>query len=313
MRHPVSKKSRDVGLAEHRYVSQDQLAYRQKLAGHMREIAAMNESDWILPGYDEIDRKRLALRRQANRLEICGLRYAITVCGQCYQPLLGPQRCECRICDSCAKKYAGRVWHRMADLAKTLQPKDGKQLMLLTLTKKTHPLYWPTSSEARLLFRQARKLINKLYPKRDGCGAFAVMEVGSNHNLHIHALVYGRFVYQEAISALWLKLTGDSDIVHIEAARNPKQGVSYLLKYVTKPKKDADTKELARYLNLLIGVRRIHTYGVFYNYSLLKKAGTRCPLCNGKLRLSGFDPGPYVPVNALFFEEALKMAKTSVN
>lgn len=307
-------KTRDVGLAEDRYRTPEELVHRRQVASAMRYIASLNESRWILKGYEEIDRKRLSMRRQADRFETCGLQYAIVGCHDCKGPLVGPKRCEVRICESCARKFAAAVRTRIAEIAEELTPRKGKQLALLTLTKKTFPNYLPTSNEVRQLNRCARKLINEFWPKKDGGGGFAVLEVGDNNNLHIHALIYGRFVLQEVISKRWLELTGDSPVVDIRSLHKARTGIGYLLKYVAKPKKTDDPVELAHYLHLLIGIRRIHTYGVFYNrFRLRPSTGCPCPRCGGKLVLHDFRPGPEVPADALFWKEALQSHHRSVN
>jgi hypothetical protein len=299
--------SRDVGLAETRYVTPEAFEYRRQVAQCMREIAALNESSWILPGYEEIDRKRGMLRRQADRLETCGLEYAVVYCRDCSRPLLGSRRCECRVCPDCAKKYAARIRKHQQELIKRLQPTKTHRLAMLTLTKRTHPGYMPTSSQIKTCYQHVRSLMNSLYPKRLGCGGLAVLELGQNQNLHFHLIVYGYYVPQRKISDLWARLTGDSPVVHIQAVRNPRDALNYLLKYITKPRKSADPKETAYYLNLLLGLRRIRTYGIFYGCRLVAKPGCPCPVCGGKLRLHGFIPGPFVPETALFFEEALKL------
>lgn len=273
----------------------------------MRKIAAMNESKFILPGYRELDRKRIMLRRQADRYEACGLEYAIIGCKDCMRSFLGPRRCESRICEACARKYSAKVRQRQQKLMTKLQSTRRKRHAMLTLTKRTHTLYRPTTSDVRELFRNARKLITHFWPKRLGCGAFAVLEVGANWNLHIHVLLYGHFVPQSRISEYWEMLTGDSPVVDIRSVKKSRQGVNYLLKYITKPKKFNDPKETAQYLDLLLGVRRIRAYGIFYGQGLLPKTGCPCPLCGGKLQLQKFDPGPLVHGTALFFEEAFKM------
>lgn len=307
-------KTRDIGLAETRYRAPEELAQRIEVASAMRYIASLNESNWILKGYEEIDRKRLTLKRQADRYETCGLQYAIVRCRSCKNPLVGPKRCEVRICESCARKFAVAVRTRMEQIAKELTPRDGKRLAFLTLTKKTFPNYRPTSNEVRQLFRCARKLINGFWPKKNGGGGFAVFEVGDNDNIHIHALIYGQYVPQEIISRRWLELTGDSFVVHIRTVRSPRKGIGYLLKYVTKPKKTDNPLDLAYYLNLLIGIRRIHTYGVFYNRFRLRPAtGCPCPRCGGMLGLTGTTPGPHVPADALFWKEALESSNRRLN
>lgn len=305
---PLSIETRDVGLAENRYSTPEDLRYRHEVVWHIRNILSMRKPIPRSKGYRELNKRNMKLLRQVERFEICGIQYAIIDCQSCGHTYLGPMRCESRICDSCARKYGLRIRHKMNELIKNLRPKNGKKLMFLTLTKRTDPFNRPESSDAKKLFRDARKLINSLWPKKLGCGALGVLETGKNYNLHIHLLVYGHYVRQSEISKMWLDLTGDSSIVHIEAVRNPKIGVNYILKYVTKPENNYNPRELAIYLDLLIGVRRIHTYGIFYNYPLAKKIILGCLFCGARLRLRQADPGPLVPGRALFFDEAIKQA-----
>ena len=302
-----SQISRDVGLAGERYSSPESLSHRQSVASYIRMIASMNESMYRLPGYEEIDRKRGMLRRQAVRYEACGLEYAIIGCKECKQSFLGPKRCEIRICENCARKYSHKIRHRQMQIVKAVQTTKRKWFSFLTLTKKTHKLYRPTTSDVRELFRCARKRINHFWPKKYGCGAFAVMELGSNWNLHIHILLYGHFVKQSVLSDYWNDLTGDSPVVDIRTVKSPCDGVNYLLKYITKPKQFNDPEETAYYLDLLLGVRRIRAYGIFYGQGLLPNTACPCPLCAGKLQLLTFDQGPKVPKTALFFEEVFKV------
>jgi hypothetical protein len=141
-----------------------------------------------------------------------------------------------------------------------------------------------------------------------------VFEEGDNDNLHIHALIYGHYIPHKVISKRWLELTGDSFVIDIRTVRSPRKGIGYLLKYVTKPKKTNNPLDQAHYLNLLIGIRRIHTYGVFYNrFRLRPTTGCPCPLCGGKLGLCGIITGPLVPEDALFWKEALESPNRSVN
>lgn len=185
--------------------------------------------------------------------------------------------------------------------------------MFLTLTKKTRPGFSPQSSDIKLVFNQARKLINKFWPGKKGCGAFAVIEIGKNNNIHVHILVYGFYVPQKAISDAWLKITGDSSIVWIKQIHSAKKCIGYLLKYVTKPQDTDDPKALARFLDLMIGVRRIRTYGIFYNYALVAKSSGPCPLCGGNFFFCGFDDGRRVPKYALFYDEALMLVNAKEN
>ena len=102
-------------------------------------------------------------------------------------------------------------------------------------------------------------------------------------------------------------------MVRINAVRNKKAGVGYLLKYITKPKPHSCSEDTAYFLELLIGVRRIHTFGIFYNHVAMKRRGYPCPFCTGKLMHRCFDPGPLVPAKSLFWDEAMSLAEKYKN
>jgi hypothetical protein len=304
---------RDVGLAEHRYGRDADVAFRQAVAECIRKIAQQNHSDWALRSWKGHRRRELSLLSQADRYEICSMQYAKIGCTSCGRVFIGPRRCETRICESCAQKYAARIRGRQMAIAAHLVPKGGRRLLFLTLTQKTHPRYRPQSCDARRVFRNTRKLMNHFWPRKEGCGAFAVLEVGQDWNLHVHALVYGHYVPQEDISNLWLKLTGDSRVVWIKEARGAQKYINYLLKYIAKPPKFENPKKAAQYLDLMLGVRRVRTYGIYYNYPLARKDNCPCPFCGGKLGLCSFDVGLRIPSQALFFDEAFALAKAKVN
>lgn len=308
MDQPVTNIRRDLGLAEKRFLKPGESEQRMEVAEHIRQFAKSN-----YPAFRDKRRKRLSVKGQklcrfADRFEVCGKQYMMIQCIGCSQTIVLRRRCETRICDSCSKSYNAKVRRRQSQLIQHFPGKKNHWWMLVTFTKKTEPDYIPERSDAEKLFSHFRKLINEFWPKSKGCGSFAVLEIGENNNLHIHALVYGHFVLQKLLSKRWLRLTGDSQIVDIRSARNQRQCLSYILKYLTKQSKKSDPQALTNYLNLVIGLRRIRTYGVLYNFPLAFSEGCPCPLCKGKYLFKGFEDGRFVRIDALFFEEVLIVA-----
>ncbi|MEZ5360253.1 MAG: hypothetical protein R3F48_15655 [Candidatus Zixiibacteriota bacterium] len=308
MRQRSNKIYRNVGNAFDRYSSIEKAEFRGNVALQIKEIANgyMNIREF---NYRPLLHRAAKLYRQADRYAGCGTEYVVLGCGGCGSALIGPKRCESRICEDCARKYAARVRRRQIEIVKALSNKGKRRLMFLTLTKKTRPGFTPQSSDIRQIINDARKLFNNFWPRKNGCGAFAVVEIGGHQNIHIHALVYGFFVPQPQISALWQKITGDSFVVHIEQVRQPKRYIGYLLKYITKPPHSQDPKELANHIDLMMGVRRIRTYGIFYNCSLLCRESCPCPFCGGKFYFSRFESGKCVQIHALFYGEMTKVAE----
>ncbi|MCK5125756.1 MAG: hypothetical protein KAR42_05830 [candidate division Zixibacteria bacterium] len=312
MRQLINKNYRDVGYAFDRYSSNEKAEFRDSVAKHIKSIADGYLSIRHL-NFRPFLKRAAMLYRQAERYAGCGNEYVVVACGGCGNVLTGPKRCESRICEDCAKKYASRVRHRQLELAKALPNSGKRRLMFLTLTKKTRPGFSPQASDVKLIFNDARKLINRFWPGKQRCGAFAVIEIGSNQNIHIHALVYGFYIPQSRISSHWLKITGDSFVVHIEQVRQAKRYIGYLLKYITKPPHSKDPKELAKFIDLMMGVRRIRTYGIFYNCGLLHKESCPCPFCGGKFYYCRLDDGKMIPEHALFFKEMMQIVKENQN
>lgn len=307
---------RDTGLAETKYLVEGELEARREVARYIRIEAQANESEWALPGWARILRRNAMLRRQAERFEICRLQYSKIGCEDCGRIFIGPRRCEVRICEHCAKKWAFKLLQRQIAISKVLAPSaDRKRLMMVTVTLYRHPLYGPTDKDVDRLYRAFKKLMHILWPAKMGCGAFAVLEVGKKFNLHIHALVYGYPVNKFRFSELWEKLTKDSRIVRIREVKTPDRTIGYLLKYITKPDSNKNPQRTAKWLSLQIGRRRVRTYGIFYGkVKLFSPAkGCPCPVCKGKLGLIGFDSGKRIPPTALSWGEAFKLAETKEN
>ncbi len=307
---------RDLGLAEHKYLAEGELEYRLEVARMIRLQAGNLAPDLASRDKEKFYRYRRMLRKQADRLENCRLQYAKVGCTQCLRLYIGPRRCEVRICEHCAKKFAAKLRKRQVDLSKLLPPTaDGRRAMFLTVTLFRHPNHAPTQRDIDRIFTAFKRLMHALWPTNKGCGALAVLEIGEKFNLHIHALVYGHYVNRYKLSRLWHECTGDSKVVHIKQVTKLKGCISYLLKYITKPDPRKDPERAAKWLALLIGQRRVRTYGVFYGKVKLfaPVRGCPCPYCQGKLCWNGYDDGRCLPKEALLWEEAFALTALTKN
>jgi len=128
-----------------------------------------------------------------------------------------------------------------------------------------------------------------------GAGFIACIELGAgNNNLHLHAITYGPITPWESIRNAWKKITGDSWMTDIRAAKGDlKRIAAYILKYITKPPVHDSYHEIAEYALMIKGVRRIRTGGVFYHrLKKIKRPASdlnRCPYCRTRLILEGLD------------------------
>ena len=294
-------------LAETLFSSPEQLKYRQEIARRIRELAERYPRVPKKRGKKRPTNKRTRLLNSANRYETCGMTYMILGCQKCTQRFVTPNRCESRICDTCTGKFAARVRKRLAQIFRNLSYKNNMMLIFLTLTKRLEPGTNPNTFDAKKVLQDTRKLVKKLWPKSGGCGAFSVLETGKQQHLHVHLIIYGRYVPQRRISDEWLKITCDSPVIHVCSVRGAKKASNYLLKYITKPLEAAVAAKLAKYLDLITGLRRIHSFGIFYNFKVVERTSSGCPICKSKLSLIGFDPGQSVPSSALMLSEAFKI------
>lgn len=249
-------------------------------------------------GYDDEADRFCNCGRRLHRFESESLRLMFGV----------RERCRSRVCDRCAE-FAFKAFRRQVLTILDGLPQDGKkQVSFLTLTFKKREL---STAYIRKCTKDVRKFVNCFYgkwfhrynpdtgrftktKKRVDCGGVAVMEVGKSGNLHFHLLVYGYFHPIKFMSKVWLSITGDSyriDIRNVSHSTkaSPGRAASYVLKYIRKPPFFDQMSGYLDYWLLLKGLRRIHTYGVFYGHEVWKKEKRpfMCPFCGEKLVYRG--------------------------
>ena len=145
---------------------------------------------------------------------------------------LGGSTCHDRFCLPCGRE-------RSRVIAANVKLKvAGKPARFLTLTLKsdTEPL-------AQLLAKLTHDFTalrrTNLWRKRV-TGGVAFLEIkwlASTHrwHVHLHALLQGRYVPREDISALWLKVTGTSHVIDIRIVEDEAHCTHYICKYASKP------------------------------------------------------------------------------
>lgn len=232
-----------------------------------------------------------------------------------------PLKCELRICPVCGFFYAKKVIPRIRKMIlKKLDLSSKRRLMFLTLTKKKSPeilrekvpgfmgndevdvevvsrirKFGITPEGIKEFFVCVRKFINLFYPKKEKQGAVGVLEVGPSGNLHCHLLVYGNYYPKADLKQEWYRITGDSYILDVKEIKDVNKGVGEVSKYIYKPPTYFELEDYADYLLAITGIRRIHTFGIFYNFSSeisdkLKKQQI-CPYCGWSLEWLGMELG----------------------
>jgi hypothetical protein len=256
------------------------------------------------------------LEKESDRYLNCGRRVQIFHSPDIDLCFGVTETCKSRICPRCCNTLYRQYLASIKQVIKSTQKKTKskkKRISFLTLTWQKPERY--SKAVIRRSIKQMREFMNIFYGKwyhrynqdkdkfiktnsLSGCGAFAVLEFGKSGTLHAHALVYGYYHPIKSMSKVWKQITGGSyriDVrnTHVKTRSDPYLAARYILKYIQKPPKfrsgQAGINDLVAYNRTLKGIRRIHTYGIFFNHPGLKKEKTRmlCPVTGKRLKYVG--------------------------
>ena len=218
------------------------------------------------------------------------------------------ETCKSRICDRCAESMYRRFRDQALEILEGLPKGTKRRISFLTLTFKKQKV---TDAVIRQSVKSVRKFVNVFYGKyyhrynagrgtftktksQIDCGAVAAMEIGKSGNLHYHLLVYGYYHPITFMSEVWKQITGDSYRIDIQAVdvgtrQSPKRASAYLLKHVRKPPRFDTLEQYVDYWLMLKGIRRLHTYGIFFGHEGWKpdRDPFVCPFTGRPLRYRG--------------------------
>lgn len=254
-----------------------------------------HSNDLLIRCLYDINRAKVSVR-----VSDCGHYYRIVSCDDgCKSKFVLIQRCNQSQCRYCSRILAAKIRHYYIKpvIAHHKNQKDKRyRFMFLTLTSHKPP----TAQLPRQILRDAKKLFDTLYPGPDQ-GAFFKLDIGPAGNIHLHCIVYGKYVQQDLISQLWKKIHG-AQIIHIEACKTPEQAANYCSKYLVKPADNEQQpqpfesiplEETPYYIGLcalLKGTFRTQQYrctGIFHKLKFKKiKIVNRCPICGHSVSFS---------------------------
>lgn len=229
------------------------------------------------------------LSNEYIKLSQCGKDTIPFTCLECKEHFFVLKRCDLRICPTCSAYRAQALRVKYIPLIEAFmrKSKGKKRLAFLTLTTINKGLM-PKPEEIRLHNLAVKKLVKALFE-----GGLSANELKGTY-LHSHIVIFGHYVTQAEISRRWQKLTG-CPIVWIEKVKgNSARILNYVLKYITKPvtypKDYLGAKWAAQYLKAFHGVRRIHTFGSFYNAgTTLERKRFHCPICDSEFVVIDID------------------------
>lgn len=156
--------------------------------------------------------------------------------------------------------------------------KETVRFITLTLKHDTRPLR-DQLDRLYVCFRELRR--THLW-KQKVTGGAALLEVtfartSRAWHPHLHVLCNGKYILNDALSAAWLTITGDSFVVDVRLVRDNWRIASYVAKYVTKSIPAAisnDPDRLAELIGACRNRRLVLTFGTWRGFKLSEKLDT---------------------------------------
>lgn len=175
-----------------------------------------------------------------------------------------PGFCRDRMCPTCQ-------YHRGREVAARVQgavmSMSAPRFLTLTLRHQRESL----TRMLDRLYNAFRELRKSDAWKAHVCGGIGTLEVTLSKNdgcwhAHLHLLIDGTFWPQASIKAEWLRVTGDSEIVHVEAVHDRSKAAKYVSTYIGKPAEVYGWKNerLCEYAKAMAGRRLVVTFGTLY-------------------------------------------------
>mgnify|MGYP006269713209 CR=1 FL=1 len=267
----------------------------------------------------------VGLINEANRWDNCHKDGKLYQCPSCDFEQLLPYRCELRICSQCASRHKLRFYEHYRRLAWLIKLRGGNRFRFLTLTlkyDKDRPLM-DLSYRINLILKAARKFFYQVYGSaawikmrsdqliKSGIkmrvaraqaraesvhvcwpGALGCLEINTlTGYVHLHMLIYGRWVPIDKMKDVWQRLTADRGVYIKTVHGNIDRAIADIVKYISKVPVQRSPVMTVAILKALKGRRRVFALGSFYRVlgslgSLIKDRFLRqCPKCGSFLKV----------------------------
>jgi len=230
-------------------------AYRRAVSDELRRLSAVQRG-WL---------------RRAKALRECGLAGVLIECKPCGTRHIVPYRCGARSCPICSRRLAAGISERVAarvavhDLLMEVEPWDGfgakqtRSWRHVVLTSRAlqdrEARFDPDVLRLRVL--RVRRAASKFWrstpwgQQKRGTGqrgkrsrrdtSYVLgQEVAPGGMVHIHMLIFGEFLPQRIIQALWSQALGEEALIWVSTVRDSggiAKAIREALKYTTKGEK----------------------------------------------------------------------------
>jgi len=205
--------------------------------------------------------------------------FRVVCCCSCGHEVSVPIRCSDRFCPVCSAPRAIRIRNRINHIIKNVKRSRGYSFKHLTLTIPNQPEISPAAREIVTSFARIRR--SKLWKSFCSGGAYVLECTGNkdDYHVHIHAIIYAKFVPWEQLHALWMRCSSGRG-VYIQKIPE-RQIVRYLTKYISKP--SVDESLAAHVSDGFRGIRLFQPFGNFLHVpGFSGHKPFECPVCGDK-------------------------------
>jgi len=177
----------------------------------------------------------IPLGRQADALRNCGTGAGLTPADEPGKLRPYMSRCKQRLCPFCAQARANKL---AGDLTAEVLSMSHPKTLVLTVKSRTAPL----AEQLHHLRDSFRKLRRTPTWRNTVARGVYVIEITVNADTglwhpHLHAIIDGGYLPQKLLRKAWFDATGDSEIVWIQAVKDPTAAAWDTAKYAGKPAK----------------------------------------------------------------------------
>lgn len=221
-----------------------------------------------------------------------------------------PKTCKCRYCAECeSRAQALRLAKYLPAIQSALDtgPKDYRLRHIVLTTpialtaddaREKYICYWKYVNQAlnRVAWRELKKQgrlsdaeirRGRIDYKKHGMGFLIGAEFGErSHHLHFHVLWWGCWMARNWLTEEYRRYTNDeSYVTSIKQVREAADGAKEVLaKYATKLT-ELPPGLVPKLRDVLLGTRRVRSYGVFFALPKEEKEPYCCEVCSAKLIL----------------------------
>jgi hypothetical protein len=175
-----------------------------------------------------------------------------------------PGFCRDRMCPTCQFHRGREVSARVQGAVLSM---SAPRFLTLTLRHRTESL----AAMLDRLYASFRELRKSDAWKAHVAGGIGTLEVTLSKaddcwHAHLHLLIDGTYWPHASIKAEWLRVTGDSEIVHVEAVHDRSRAAKYVSTYIGKPAEvfGWESGRVCEYAKAMSGRRLVVTFGTLY-------------------------------------------------